>query len=89
MEQKKILAVDNCHINNIDNETHSLELFSEKGLCDQLVDKIMSISPELREKFQFQIAVQGAGLKIPRSGFGEIEVTPFKMQLIASPVWSN
>lgn len=86
MEQKNIVTANDSHIENVGNEVKTFELFSENELCNHLVEKIMSIAPEIREKFQYSIATQGAGVKIPRSGVGDIEITPPKIQLTISPV---
>ena len=86
MEQKKELAIDDSQIESVDNEAKTIELFGEKGLCDQLIEKIMSMPAETRDKFTCSVVVQSPGLRMPRSGFGAIEITPAKVQLMFSPV---
>lgn len=86
MDKKNELVVDaGRHSEDPGKEVETFELLGKKGLCDQLIDKIMSMSSEVRTQFDYSIAVQGAGVKIPRSGLGDIEVTPPKVLLKISP----
>ena len=84
MKQKELIAADGGHSDNFDNESKTIKLLSEKRLCEQLGEQIMSIPEEIRYKFKYCIATQGAGVKVLPSG--EIEVTPPKGQFLMDPV---
>jgi hypothetical protein len=87
MKRKNELVVSDSLDDN--NKVETFELFCKNGLCDQLIEKIMSIPEEMRNQFQYSIAAQGAGVKIPRSDFGDIEVTPPKVLLTINPLKST
>ena len=71
--------------NNRDKEMQVFELQDQNNPCGQLVQQIMLMPPELQDKFDFSFAAQGAAVRIPASGMGEIEVTAPKYQILISP----
>jgi hypothetical protein len=86
MEWNKDFKVnDGGHGDETGKEVEKFELHGNEGLCKQLIDKITSMPPEVRTQFDYSIAAQGAGVKIPRSGLRDIEVTPPKVFIKISP----
>lgn len=86
MEQENKNISDGCQIDRVDTEHESINLFNENGLCDKLIERIMSMPDELRDKYECSVAVQGAGVIMPKLGLDYIEIKPAKVQLIFSPV---
>ena len=65
-------------------ETETFEIKSEIGLVDQLISRIENMPAEIRAQFDYSIAAQGRGVKIPQGG-GDIEVTPPRVLLNMTP----
>jgi|GEM_PF-6258209 len=86
MGQENKYISDDSQIDRVGTEHETINLFGENGLCDQLIERIMSMPDELRDKYECSVAVQGPGVRMPKLGLGYIEITPAKVQLIFSPV---
>ena len=68
-------------------QTDQVETFllpGERGL-EQILEKILSMNPEVRTQFDYSVASQGTVVKIPRSGMGDIEVIGPKVLLKIIP----
>ena len=83
-DSKVVKVYDNSRIEDTGKEVETFQFPTENGLCDQLIEKILAMSPEVRTQFDYSIATQGPGVKIPRSG-GDIEVIPGKVMIKISP----
>lgn len=74
---------------NNDKRVQVLEFPDQENFLDQLLEKITKTPHEIRSELDFSIAWQGANIRIPASGSGEITVSGPKFQVLISPVKKN
>lgn len=81
--------VELCDDDDRNNDYKVVEVYSNKNLCDQFIDKFMSLPEDIRDKVQITIAAQGTGVKFPSNSFGNPEIIPPKIQIVISPILSK
>lgn len=86
MKQVNNNAIELCDDEDRKSNPEVVEVCGTKNLCDQFIDKFMGLPEDIRGKVQVSIAAQGAGVKFPGNGFGDLEVIPPKFQIVISPI---
>lgn len=79
-------AIELCDDEDSNNNPEVVDIYSNKNICDQFIDKFMSLPEDIRGNVQVSIAAQGPGVKFPSNSFGDLEVIPPKFQIVISPI---